>query len=821
MDAQAASGPAPPRALPEGCPFTSEDLAAAIRVLESAGRDKDLFASKPMRALRKAVQPLVALQQASMFGGKAKEEYADDKDKRKRLAQERRRAQLEDREHLTKTTLRAGRMQKLQALLSQGGGEGAGAGAGALPLVLDGVAEDVIPGTLLEDARAGGSGSEAAGATAASTARTSRGEGGASMATDAGGHDDEDDEDEEEEEVADDGDGAGAGAAASSAAKRGAGGSSRGMEDDEDEAEGAGAAGASASSSAAASGAARPKLLNFPRACYICKRRFRELHHFYDTLCPPCSELNWRKRHQIVDLRGRVAIVTGSRVKIGFQCCLRLLRCGASVIATTRFPHDAAERFAAQPDSASWLDRLHVYGLDMRDLGGVEAFCAMVLRDYPRLDAIVNNACQTVRRPPAFFAPLIARETAPLASLPDRVRGVVERDHAHQAERAAWARAAQGLTTAAIAGEGLAGMLADAVRTVNESGDGAAAAAPATAGGAVTAGASASTASSSSSSSSSSSVPVTALPSALQSQLALVQGDEASHGDTASFPTGMVDVNGQQLDLRRHHSWRLRLHEVETPELVEVFAINSAAPFILNARLKPLMMRGNEDVLRAGVKGAPAASASGGASAASSSSSSSSDGAGGSGATSLAEAILAQTGEDLDVAGADGAAARMGGTARGAPVGGANKRPRREVGGGAIHGDAALHRVPAPRCRFIVNVSAMEGKFYRAKTPAHPHTNMAKAALNMMTRTSAGDYAETYIYMTAVDTGWVNDENPAERAAMTAARNNFATPIDEVDAAARVLDPILAPLAEAAVRGDGTCAPQYGCFLKDYFVTEW
>lgn len=144
--------------------------------------------------------------------------------------------------------------------------------------------------------------------------------------------------------------------------------------------------------------------------------------------------------------------------------------------------------------------------------------------------------------------------------------------------------------------------------------------------------------------------------------------------------------------------------------------------------------------------------------------------------------------------------------------------------------------------------------------PTHPHTNMAKAALNMMTRTSSTDYAEHFIFMNAVDTGWINDENPLHRAAATAVRNNFHTPIDEIDAAARILDPVFAPLLEAeeaaavaaasssggsasatsaagAGAGAGadarsaaagaaadlqaTCTPIYGAFLKDYKVSEW
>ena len=115
--------------------------------------------------------------------------------------------------------------------------------------------------------------------------------------------------------------------------------------------------------------------------------------------------------------------------------------------------------------------------------------------------------------------------------------------------------------------------------------------------------------------------------------------------------------------------------------------------------------------------------------------------------------------------------------------------------------------------RFIVNVSAMEGKFYRSKSVYHPHTNMAKAALNMMTRTSAEDLRKGGVFMTAVDTGWINDENPLEKAKRYAEAHAFQTPLDEVDAAARILDPVVHGLASAE--------PWSGVFLKDYLPTEW
>ena len=180
------------------------------------------------------------------------------------------------------------------------------------------------------------------------------------------------------------------------------------------------------------------------------------------------------------------------------------------------------------------------------------------------------------------------------------------------------------------------------------------------------------------------------------------------------LPSNLHDINGQQLDLRRHNSWLLKIPEVSTPELVEAMFINVVSPFILNSRLIPIMTEG------CGRPGRPD--------------------------------------------------------------------------------------------RYIINVSAMEGKFYRFKTPNHPHSNMAKAALNMMTRTCGDWLKEGRVWMNSVDTGWINDENPLEKAAETAKNNNFQTPIDEIDAAARVLDCVLAPDTEERL---------HGVFIKDYREVEW
>ena len=147
-----------------------------------------------------------------------------------------------------------------------------------------------------------------------------------------------------------------------------------------------------------------------PQNCYICKKDYSKIHHFYDQLCPKCAELNFFKRTETADLRGRVALLTGGRVKIGYQAGIKLLRAGAQLIVCTRFPRDSAMRYAAEPDFKDWGGRLEIFGLDLRHTPSVEAFCKHLLTTRSRLDFIINNACQTVRRPPDFYAHMMERE---------------------------------------------------------------------------------------------------------------------------------------------------------------------------------------------------------------------------------------------------------------------------------------------------------------------------------------------------------------------------------------------------------------------------
>lgn len=154
--------------------------------------------------------------------------------------------------------------------------------------------------------------------------------------------------------------------------------------------------------------------------CYICKREDMAnvpRHEFYPWMCLGCGEMNFHKRNQSADLNGKVALVTGGRIKIGFEITLKLLRCGATVVITTRFPNDARRRYSQQNDFPDWSNRLHIFTLDLRFIPHVDKFCEDFLNRFSRLDILIQNAAQTIRRPAVYYRSLIAGEKGESSSI--------------------------------------------------------------------------------------------------------------------------------------------------------------------------------------------------------------------------------------------------------------------------------------------------------------------------------------------------------------------------------------------------------------------
>ncbi|SCW30349.1 short chain dehydrogenase [Paenibacillus tianmuensis] len=131
--------------------------------------------------------------------------------------------------------------------------------------------------------------------------------------------------------------------------------------------------------------------------CYVCKESLVVTHEHYVKLCQPCGEYNEQKRLAKHDLDSYTALITGGRTKIGYHTALRLLRDGSRVILTTRFPYDALQRYIKEPDFENWCDRIHIYGLDFRQIERVEMFAQFIDKEFPYIDIIINNAAQTVR----------------------------------------------------------------------------------------------------------------------------------------------------------------------------------------------------------------------------------------------------------------------------------------------------------------------------------------------------------------------------------------------------------------------------------------
>lgn len=361
--------------------------------------------------------------------------------------------------------------------------------------------------------------------------------------------------------------------------------------------------------------------------CYICHRLLTD-NEIGEPMCPDCRRMNSRKRDSFLKkdkaLKGVIALVTGGRIKIGYETGLALLRKGATVLITTRFPVDAIMRYGKENDYAEWADNLMVYGIDFRDIREVERMISWINSKLPHLDILINNAAQTISRPEEYYQHLRMLEEREGHYLPKQERKCLQN----------------------------------------------------------------------------------------------IKHSKVKQKDIMKIllsPTE-VDENGFQMDLRSRNSWTSQIEEISTKELLEVQLINVTVPFLLCSRLTGLM------------------------------------------------------------------------------------------------------RKSSLKKRFIINVSAMEGRFSKHnKNAFHPHTNMAKASLNMLTRTIAKSYRQMGIYVNSVDTGWVTDENPYP-IALRNKNNGFTPPLDVIDGAVRVCDPFLAYYEDGESKKKEL---EYGKFLKDFHSIEW
>ncbi|KPE50088.1 SDR family NAD(P)-dependent oxidoreductase [Chryseobacterium indologenes] len=150
--------------------------------------------------------------------------------------------------------------------------------------------------------------------------------------------------------------------------------------------------------------------LQIPKNCYCCNQSYQYAHSFYTRLCPKCAAENYEKRFQTSDLTGRNAILTGGRVKVGFATALKLLRNGANLVLTTRFPALALETLHQEADYNEWKDRLWVYGLDLRNLKAIQEFVDFYRANFDTLDILINNAAQTIKYPDEYYLPIIKKE---------------------------------------------------------------------------------------------------------------------------------------------------------------------------------------------------------------------------------------------------------------------------------------------------------------------------------------------------------------------------------------------------------------------------
>ena len=406
------------------------------------------------------------------------------------------------------------------------------------------------------------------------------------------------------------------------------------------------------------------KFKNFSK-CYICKEKFTldNIHKFYGNLCTKCGEHNYSYRTLQLDLSGRIAIVTGGRVKIGYYISTKLLSYGCKVIITTRFPKDSLLKYQQDPDYEKWKDNLIIYPIDFRIFESTIKFINYIKENFTHIDILINNAAQTLRRTSSYYNYLLPIETKEVNKENDKI--IVKEDYV----------SIQNSNPKIL--DNKPEILNSLIPSENRK----------------------------------NSDFQEILPlSVITSQIKIME-------EKYQPSVTMMGSDGQPYDFAGgKNSWNFEFDEIPFQEFTEVQIINAWTPYYLCVKLKPLM----------------------------------------------------------------------------------EKSPFQD--------------------KYIVNVTAVEGMFNHYKRTTHVHTNMAKAALNMFTRTCGKYLKNIGIYMTCVDTGWVNymdemtkliDENEKELF-----ENKFTNiPLDELDGAMRVLQPI--------IEGIKNKNYLYGILLKNYTTSVW
>ena len=405
--------------------------------------------------------------------------------------------------------------------------------------------------------------------------------------------------------------------------------------------------------------------------CYICKEKFGldNIHSFYGNLCKKCGDYNYSFRTMKLDFTGRIAIVTGGRVKIGYYIATKLLSYGAKVLITSRFPKDALFKFQKDPDYEKWKNNLVVYPIDFRIFESTIKFVQFINDNFPHVDILINNAAQTIRRTASYYKYLLPIETKDLNKEDDKK--IIKNDFVNlQNQLKEGEKEQNSAKSKTEIKNALISLVDNKSKEYQE-----------------------------------------ILPlSVIASQIRIMEEKSQPH-------VTVMGGDGQPYDFSKgKNSWNFEFDEIPFQEFTEVQIINTWTPYYLCVKLKPLMMQS-----------------------------------------------------------------------------------------------------PFPD-KYIVNVTSVEGIFNHYKRSSHVHTNMAKAALNMFTRTCGSYLKDIGIYMTCVDTGWVSPMNEMNSLLDKDKKNSYENefvnvPLDELDGAMRVLHPI--------IEGIKNKNYLFGILLKDYVKSPW